>query len=59
MIMDKKLKERLEQHSNVLPLVADYCELLSMAVQKFGITTDDARDKFGLYSYGDWAKLLG
>ena len=43
---------------NKLPTCADYKNFLNQAILKFNISIDEARNKFGLYTYGQWQKLL-
>jgi hypothetical protein len=40
------------------PTCADYAEYLSLAEKKFGISRDEARDKYGGYTYRQWEALL-
>lgn len=42
-----------------LPTCGDYGKLLCYACEKFHITDNQARDRYGLYTYGQWEKLLG
>lgn len=41
-----------------LPTITEYSFFLSKAVEKFNITINDARDRYGLYTYGEWKELL-
>ena len=45
--------------NNKLPTVSDYSRLLDIAQNKFGISREQARKKYGLYTIGQWKKLLG
>ena len=51
--MTDGLKERLEV-LECLPTVMDYKELLHIAAKKFLITRNQAREKYGLYTYKQW-----
>ncbi len=43
---------------NLLPPIMEYSKNLQLAVRKFGITIDEARDKYGKYTIGQWNDLL-
>jgi len=43
---------------NKLPSCLDYDIFLNKAASKFNISTNEARDKYGLYTYEQWQKLL-
>jgi hypothetical protein len=36
----------------------DYSALLPVAERKFGITRDEARDRYGNFTYAQWKELL-
>ena len=44
---------------NSLPTVAEYSKLLDIAQNKLGISRETARKRYGLYTVGQWKKLLG
>lgn len=41
-----------------LPFCSEYTRLLNVASFKFGLTMDECRDKFGLYTNRQWKELL-
>ena len=43
---------------NKKPTVEDYRILLHMAVEKFHISFDNARMKYGRFTYQEWENLL-
>lgn len=43
---------------DLLPTISEYSYFLDEAEKKLKITRDEARDKYGKYSYGQWKKLL-
>lgn len=43
---------------NKLPSVSMYTKYLEDAVQKLGITKEEARNRFGLYTISQWEALL-
>jgi len=55
--MVEGLEERLEV-LGCLPSVMDYKELLDMVERRFRITRDQARDRYGRYTYPQWKTLL-
>lgn len=42
----------------LLPTCLEYAHFLDLAVGKFKITIDEARKRYGLYTKGEWMKLL-
>ena len=46
-------------YDHMLPTVVEYSKLLDIAQNKFGISREQARKKYGLYTVGQWKKLLG
>ena len=46
------------QHQDKLPSCHLYKRFLEITEEKLGITKDQARDKYGLYSVAEWEKLL-
>lgn len=43
---------------NLIPTCQDYSRLLMRAVDKFKITIEEARDRYGLFTYGQWQEVL-
>lgn len=52
------LNELLKQGVDKWPLCAHYSELLQMASEKFSISKEEARKRFGLLTYKEWNVLL-
>lgn len=46
------------RHSNVLPSVMDYKELLGLVCSRTGLPADKARSLYGKYTYKQWAELI-
>ena len=46
-------------YDDLLPTVMEYSRYLDIAQNKFGISREEARKRYGLYSIGEWNKLLG
>jgi len=46
-------------HQASIPPVELYSRYLELAVEKLGITKDEARDRYGLYTVAQWRELLG
>lgn len=44
---------------DLLPTCNEYAHFLDKAVEKLKITRDEARNKYGLFTYGQWKELLG
>lgn len=44
--------------ANVYPLINHYNDFLQKAINKFGITLNEARTKYGLFTYNQWNELL-
>lgn len=44
--------------SDFLPTVSDYGKLLCIACDKFKIDMNEARSKYGLYTWKQWDELL-
>lgn len=58
---NKMLDETFEiykQQQKSLPSCHLYGRFLEIAVEKFNITKDDARNKYGLYTVAEWERLL-
>jgi hypothetical protein len=61
-MMDKVFNEyhRIRrERKDLLPTVADYTHYLDKATEKLKISRDEARNKYGLYTYFQWSELLG
>lgn len=52
-------KKQEEARKDLLPTCTDYSFYLDKAVEKMKITKDEARSKYGQYTYGQWKQLLG
>lgn len=52
------LCEFLKQGIDKWPLCAHYSELLQMASEKFSISKEEARKRYGLLTYKEWNVLL-
>lgn len=44
---------------DLLPTCSEYSYFLDKAEKKFKISRDEARDKYGKYTCGQWKELLG
>lgn len=49
----------MKQKVGVLPTCEHYGELLGLAVARLGISREEARERYGRYTYAEWADLLG
>ena len=56
--MQTTTKKRLIKNLNVLPNCEDYRILLHKSVEKFNISFENARMKYGSYTYQQWENLL-
>ncbi len=56
--MLEKTFSQYRQHQESLPTCHLYSSFLDIAVEKLGITRDEARDKYGKYTVAEWEKLL-
>lgn len=52
------LNEFLKQGIDKWPLCGHYSELLQMAIDKFSITKEEARKRYGRLTYKEWNVLL-
>ena len=52
------LKNLLEEEVDLLPLCLHYAELLQKATEKFSISMEEARKRYGVYTYKEWNALL-
>ena len=43
---------------DTLPTCNEYSYFLDEAVKRLKISIDEARDKYGLFNYGQWKELL-
>ena len=50
------MKERM--HLDVYPTCMDYVALLDLITQRDKITRNEARKKYGLFTYKEWNELL-
>ena len=48
-----------ETKSDCLPTCTDYAHFLDAAIEKLKISRDEARAKYGQYTYRQWKELLG
>jgi len=44
--------------SDILPTCSDYKQYLDEAVKMLKISRDEARSKYGQFTYGQWKQLL-
>jgi hypothetical protein len=56
--MKMNLRSRLEEGSDYSPTISDYSDLLYAAERRFNITRDEARDRYGNFTYAQWKELL-
>lgn len=56
--MLNRVFDHYKQHQDSLPCVHLYTRYLEIAEEKLGISKDDTRSKYGLYTVGEWEKLL-
>lgn len=56
-MMDKTF-EFYRQHQDSLPSCHLYGRFLEIVQEKLGITIEEARNKYGLYTVAEWEKLL-
>jgi hypothetical protein len=49
---------RGENAPDYLPSCAHYAQLLAMTAEKQRITTEEARKRYGLHTYRQWAEIL-
>lgn len=54
-----KVFENYNQQQSSLPPCHLYGRFLEIAEEKLGITKEDARNKYGLYTVAEWETLLG
>lgn len=47
------------KYEDLLPTVSEYSRYLDIAQNQFGISREQARKKYGLYTIGQWNELLG
>lgn len=46
------------QKWDLLPTCTEYAYFLDKAVEKLKISIEEARNKYGLFTYGQWKELL-
>lgn len=51
-------RKQQEAKKDLLPTCTEYAYFLDKAVEKLKITKDEARNQYGLYTYGKWKELL-
>ena len=57
--MNAELKKIKNWHcSDKMPTIMDYKKLLDIASEKFNLSINQCRDKFGLYTYSEWKKTI-
>ncbi len=56
--MNENYLETMRTHGDLLPTCAIYSELLSIAETTFGITRNQARERYGKFTNNQWLKLL-
>jgi hypothetical protein len=47
-----------EGKKDFLPTISEYSFFLDKAQEKFKITRNEARDKYGKFTHGQWKELL-
>ena len=52
-------RKQQEAKKDLLPTCQEYSFFLDKAVEKLKITIDEARSKFGQFTYGQWKETLG
>lgn len=60
-MMDKVFntyRQQQEAKKDFLPTISEYSYFLDKAVEKLKITRDEARNKYGLFTHGQWKELL-
>lgn len=56
--MSQSLESMIRQRVGLLPLCGHYSELLGVAVRKLAITENEARKRYGRFTYAEWAGVL-
>lgn len=51
-------RKQQEAKSPFLPSCTEYAFFLDKAVERLKITKDEARNQYGLFTYGQWKELL-
>lgn len=54
-----RYKAQEAARKDLLPTCTDYAYFLDEAVKRLKISRDEARSKYGQYTYGQWKELLG
>lgn len=60
-MMDKAFntyRQQQEAKKDFLPTINEYSYFLDEAQKKLNITRDEARNKYGKYTHGQWKELL-
>lgn len=48
----------LESRDTCRPIFDHYCQLLDFAVEQLGISKEEARERYGHYTYAQWADVV-
>jgi hypothetical protein len=48
----------ITDNAKVMPPIGLYIKYLNIASHRFELTMDECRDKFGLYTNEEWARLF-
>lgn len=51
-------RKQQEAKKNYLPTISEYSYFLDKAESQLKISRDEARDKYGKFTYGQWKELL-
>ena len=51
-------REQQAAKKDFLPTITEYSFFLDKAQSKFNITRDEARNKYGKFTHGQWKELL-
>ena len=60
-MMDKVFntyRQQEEAKKDFLPTISEYSYFLDEAQKRLNITRDEARNKYGKYTHGQWKELL-
>ena len=60
-MMDKVFntyRQQQEAKKDFLPTISEYSHFLDEAQKRLNITRDEARNKYGKYTHGQWKELL-
>ncbi len=53
-----KEKHGKTNNPNNLPTIQEYTDYIQQACSQYGISTNEARERYGLYTVGQWEELL-